>query len=322
MSTILEVIDLEKHFKVEKGQTLKAVDGVSFTIQRGETLGLVGESGCGKSTIGRTLLNVYKPDGGRVLFKDQDIHNLSYRKYRALTRDIQMIFQDPFSSLNPRKTIGSIIGEGLKIHKIYNNKRERLERVYELLEIVGLNKEHANRFPHEFSGGQRQRIGIARAISLNPEFIVCDEATSALDVSIQAQIINLLIDLQKKLGLTYLFITHDMNMVRYISNNIAVMYLGTLVEKSETEQLFENPKHPYTIGLLGAVPTADPRTEKDQKHEMIRGEAPSPLDVHEGCRFYSRCKFAKEICMKEVPPLNDTGNNHYVACHMVHANEW
>lgn len=320
--TILEVKNLKKYFNISKGQVLKAVDNISFSIDRGKTLGMVGESGCGKTTVGRTIVHLYSPDEGKVLFNGSNIHELSNKKYRQITKKIQMIFQDPYASLDPRKTVSAIVGEGIDIHKLCRNKTERMERIYEMLEMVGLNREHANRFPHEFSGGQRQRIGIARALAVGPEFLVCDEAISALDVSIQAQIINLLIDLQKRLNLTYLFIAHDLSMIRYISDDTIVMYLGTLVEKSETEELFENPLHPYTIGLLEAVPIADPDYEKSHKHDLLSGEVPSPINPVPGCRFSSRCKFAKEICRKETPVLKDAGGGHMVACHMVHSEEW
>jgi len=320
--TILEVKNLKKYFNISKGQVLKAVDNISFSIDRGKILGMVGESGCGKTTVGRTIVHLYNPDEGEVLFNGVNIHELNNKKYRQITKKIQMIFQDPYASLDPRKTVSAIVGEGIDIHKLCRSKTERMERIYEMLEMVGLNREHANRFPHEFSGGQRQRIGIARALAVGPEFLVCDEAISALDVSIQAQIINLLIDLQKRLNLTYLFIAHDLSMIRYISDDTIVMYLGTLVEKSETEELFENPLHPYTVGLLEAVPIADPDYEKNHKHDLLSGEVPSPINPAPGCRFSSRCKFAKEICRNETPVLKDAGGGHMVACHTVHREEW
>jgi oligopeptide transport system ATP-binding protein len=267
--TILEVKNLKKYFRISKSQVLKAVDNVSFSIERGKILGMVGESGCGKTTVGRTIMHLYRPDEGEVLFNGIDIHQLNNKKYRQITKKMQMIFQDPYASLDPRKTVGSIIGEGIDIHRLCRTRSERTDRIYEMLEMVGLNREHANRFPHEFSGGQRQRIGIARALAVGPEFLVCDEAISALDVSIQAQIVNLLIDLQKKFDLTYLFIAHDLSIIRYISDDTLVMYLGTLVEKAETEELFLNPLHPYTIGLLEAVPIADPEYEKNHKHDLL-----------------------------------------------------
>ncbi|WP_292591908.1 ABC transporter ATP-binding protein, partial [Mesotoga sp. UBA5825] len=288
---ILEVKNLKKYFQISKRQVLKAVDNVSFSIDRGKILGMVGESGCGKTTVGRTIVHLYKPDEGKVLFNGINVHELNNKKYRQVTKKMQMIFQDPYASLDPRKTVSAIVGEGIDIHKLCRTKTERMERIYEMLEMVGLNREHANRFPHEFSGGQRQRIGIARALAVGPEFLVCDEAISALDVSIQAQIINLLIDLQKRLDLTYLFIAHDLSMIRYISDDTVVMYLGSLVEKAQTEELFENPLHPYTLGLLEAVPIADPDYEKSHKHDLLSGEVPSPINPAPGCRFSSRCKF-------------------------------
>lgn len=319
---LLEVINLKKYFYVSKRQTLKAVDDISFTIDKGKTLGLVGESGCGKTTVGRTILRFYDIDGGKVLFKGKNIHKLSRKLYRSITKEMQMIFQDPYSSLNPRKIVGDIVGEGLDIHGLYNTKKERKEKIYELLNKVGLNKEHVNRFPHEFSGGQRQRIGIARALSVNPRFIVCDEAISALDVSIQGQIINLLIDLQEELNLTYLFISHDLSMVRYISEEIAVMYLGNIVEKASTEEIFKKPLHPYTVGLISAIPTPDPHYEKARVHNVITGEVPSPINPLPGCRFYSRCKYSKPICKETMPPLKDVGNNHLVSCFMIQSANW
>ena len=320
--TILEVKNLKKYFYISKSQVLKAVDNVNFSIERGKILGMVGESGCGKTTVGRTIMHLYRPDEGEVLFNGIDVHQLNNKKYRQITKKMQMIFQDPYASLDPRKTVGSIIGEGIDIHRLCRTRSERMERIYQMLEMVGLNREHANRFPHEFSGGQRQRIGIARALAVGPEFLVCDEAISALDVSIQAQIINLLIDLQKKLDLTYLFIAHDLSIIRYISDDTIVMYLGTLVEKAETEELFLNPLPPYTIGLLEAVPIADPEYEKSHKHDLLSGEVPSPINPAPGCRFASRCKFAKEICKRERPFLIYAGNGHMVACHMVHSDSW
>jgi len=320
--TILEVKNLKKYFRISKSQVLKAVDNISFSIERGKILGMVGESGCGKTTVGRTIMHLYRPDEGEVLFNGIDIHQLNNKKYRQITKKMQMIFQDPYASLDPRKTVGSIIGEGIDIHRLCRTRPERTDRIYEMLEMVGLNREHANRFPHEFSGGQRQRIGIARALAVGPEFLVCDEAISALDVSIQAQIVNLLIDLQKKFDLTYLFIAHDLSIIRYISDDTLVMYLGTLVEKAETEELFLNPLHPYTIGLLEAVPIADPEYEKNHKHDLLSGEVPSPINPAPGCRFASRCKFSKQICKRERPLLMYAGNGHMVACHMVLSDSW
>lgn len=313
---LLELVNLKKYFEVGKNQYLKAVDNVSFTIEKGKTLGMVGESGCGKTTLGRTIIRLYEPDGGKIIFDGTDIKKLTRKECKNFTKRIQMIFQDPYASLDPRKTVGAIVGEGIDIHKLYKTREERTLRIYELLEMVGLNREHASRFPHEFSGGQRQRVGIARALSVNPEFIVCDEAISALDVSIQAQIINLLIDLQEKLGLTYLFIAHDLNMVRHISDDTAVMYLGTMVEKAKTESLFDNPLHPYTQGLLDSVPEPDPECEKGKKHIILSGEVPSPINPKDGCRFVTRCKYAKSICSSENPILKEVRENHFVSCHL------
>jgi oligopeptide transport system ATP-binding protein len=275
----------------------------------------VGESGCGKTTIGRTIIKIYDADGGDVIFNGKNIINLNHREKFQLTKDMQMIFQDPYASLDPRKTVGAIIGEGLDIHMMYSTKQQREERIQELLKMVGLQKEHINRFPHEFSGGQRQRVGIARALSVEPSFIICDEAISALDVSIQAQIINLLMELQKKLNLTYLFIAHDLNMVRHISDDTAVMYVGSLVEKAETEELFTSPLHPYTRGLLAAAPEADPLYEKQREGNTLEGEVPSPINPKPGCRFCSRCSVAMDICTKEQPKLVEVKKGHFLACH-------
>lgn len=316
--TLLEVNNLKKYFNVSKGKYLKAVDDVSFKIERGKTLGLVGESGCGKTTVGRTIIRLYEADDGEIIFDGRKIQSLNKKEYQSFTKQIQMIFQDPYSSLNPRKTVSAIVGEGLDIHKLYKTQSQRDERIKELLEMVGLNSEQANRFPHEFSGGQRQRVGIARALSVNPEFIVCDEAISALDVSIQAQIINLLMELQEKLNLTYLFIAHDLSMVRYISDDVAVMYLGKIVEKAPSDELFSMPLHPYTQGLIDAVPVPDPEIEKNKLHTTLKGEVPSPINPPEGCRFLKRCRYKKDICSQVTPSLEDMGANHFVACHLKH----
>lgn len=314
---LLEVKGLKKYFKVGRNQILHAVDDVSFNIEQGKTLGLVGESGCGKTTVGRTIIRLYDADGGQVLFNGRDVHQLNRKEYKEFTRSMQMIFQDPYASLDPRKTVGAIVGEGLKIHKLCETRQEYTERIYELLETVGLSREHASRFPHEFSGGQRQRVGIARALAVNPKFIVCDEAISALDVSIQAQVINLLVELQEKLKLTYLFIAHDLNMVRHISDDTAVMYLGKVVEKAETSELFETPKHPYTIGLLAAAPEADPDFEQSRAKTLMSGEVASPINPEPICRFAGRCPYARPKCKQNEPQLMDVGNNHYVACYKV-----
>lgn len=312
--TLLEVEGLKKYFQVGKGQTLKAVDDISFQIKKGQTLGLVGESGCGKTTVGRTLLRIYEPDAGKILFDGKDISRVSKKEAKELTRRMQMVFQDPYASLNPFFTVGEIVEEGMKIHKMYHSEAERMERVYELLEMVGLNKDHANRFPHEFSGGQRQRVGIARALALNPEFIVCDEPISALDVSIQAQVVNMLMKFQEEMDLTYLFIAHDLSMVRHIADQTAVMYLGTMVEYGSTRDVYEHPVHPYTRGLLSAVPVADPDYEKAHNRIPMDGEVPSPINPKPGCRFCARCRKATAQCHEETPKLRDVGGGHMAAC--------
>ena len=312
--TLLEVEGLKKYFQVGKGQTLKAVDDISFQIKKGQTLGLVGESGCGKTTVGRTLLRIYEPDAGKILFDGKDISRVSKKEAKELTRRMQMVFQDPYASLNPFFTVGEIVEEGMKIHKMYHSETERMERVYELLEMVGLNIDHANRFPHEFSGGQRQRVGIARALALNPEFIVCDEPISALDVSIQAQVVNMLMKFQEEMDLTYLFIAHDLSMVRHIADQTAVMYLGTMVEYGSTRDVYEHPVHPYTRGLLSAVPVADPDYEKAHNRIPMDGEVPSPINPKPGCRFCARCRKATAQCHEETPKLRDVGGGHMAAC--------
>ncbi|APH21831.1 TPA: ABC transporter ATP-binding protein [Clostridium botulinum] len=312
---LIEVRNLKKYFKVGKDAILKAVDGVSFDIRKGETLGLVGESGCGKTTCGRTILGLYEATEGEVRFEGINIHDFNKKEKREFTKEAQIIFQDPYASLNPRMTVADIIGEGIDIHEIYTGG-ERLNKIYELLSLVGLNKEHASRFPHEFSGGQRQRIGIARALAIEPKFIVCDEPISALDVSIQAQVVNLLIDLQNKLGLTYLFIAHDLSMVRHISDRVGVMYLGNVVELSNSKELYEKPLHPYTKALLSAIPVPDPKLGRDRERIMLHGEVPSPINPKPGCKFAARCKYAKEICKKEKPKLKEIEKNHFVACHL------
>ena len=314
---ILQVSNLEKQFRVGQGKILRAVDNVSFTIRRGKTLGLVGESGCGKTTVGRTLLRIYEPDGGSIVFDGQDISKVTRAQAKALTRKMQMIFQDPYASLNPFFTVGEIVAEGLELHKLCANAKERRERVYELLNMVGLSKEHANRFPHEFSGGQRQRVGIARALALNPEFIVCDEPISALDVSIQAQVVNMLMKFQRELGLTYLFIAHDLSMVRHIADETAVMYLGTMVEYGPTGEVDGHPAHPYTKGLLSAVPVADPDYEKTHRRIPMEGEVPSPINPKPGCRFCGRCPWADGQCRTQTPALKDLGGGHFAACHQL-----
>ena len=314
-NVLIEVKNLKKYFKVGKNAILKAVDDVSFQIRKGETLGLVGESGCGKTTCGRTVLGLYGATAGEVLFEGTDIHSLKGNQKRAFTKNAQIIFQDPYASLNPRMTVGEIIAEGMDIHGLYIGEK-RQQRIYELLELVGLNKEHASRFPHEFSGGQRQRIGIARALAVEPKFIVCDEPISALDVSIQAQVVNLLIKLQNELGLTYLFIAHDLSMVKHISDRVGVMYLGTMVELASSKELYANPKHPYTQALLSAIPIPDPEIEKTRHRIMLEGEVPSPINPKPGCRFAARCKYAKQICSEVSPLLKEVEKDHFVACHL------
>ncbi|HBT50084.1 MAG: ABC-type dipeptide/oligopeptide/nickel transport system, ATPase component [Caldanaerobacter subterraneus] len=311
---LLEVKNLKKYFYV-KGGVLKAVDDVSFAIKKGETLGLVGESGCGKSTTGRTIIGLYEPTAGEIIFDGEKVDHSSYEGRKKFARRVQMIFQDPYASLNPRMTVGDIIGEGIDIHGLYTGK-ERMERIYELLEMVGLNREHANRFPHEFSGGQRQRIGIARAMAIEPEFIIADEPISALDVSIQAQIVNLLMNLQEEKGLTYLFIAHDLSMVRHISDNVAVMYLGTIVEMTSSAELYANPLHPYTQALLSAVPIPDPKVQKKRERIILEGDVPSPINPPSGCKFRTRCKYAMDICKEQAPPLKEVASGHFVACHL------
>lgn len=313
---VMEVKNLKKYFHVGKNAVLKAVDDVSFVIREGETLGMVGESGCGKTTCGRTCIGMYDRTEGQVLYKGKDVHKLKGKEKRAFTKDVQIIFQDPYASLNPRMTVSDIIAEGIDVHGLAANEKERNEKIYNLLELVGLNKEHASRFVHEFSGGQRQRIGIARALAVEPKFIMCDEPISALDVSIQAQIVNLLVKLQKEMGLTYLFIAHDLSMVKHISDRIAVMYLGTMVELTTSEELYDKPLHPYTQALLSAIPIPDPEVERTRKRIMLEGDVPSPINPKPGCRFRTRCKHATEKCGTEVPKLKEVGPNHFVACHL------
>lgn len=314
---MLEVKGLKKYFTIGKGKVLKAVDDVSFCIKKGETLGLVGESGCGKSTLGKTVMKFYEPTGGRLIFQGRDITKLSQKEYLGFTKEAQMIFQDPYASLDSRMTVGSIIAEGMDIHGINKDKKERQERIYELLKLVGLNREHANRFAHEFSGGQRQRIGIARALALNPGFIVCDEPISALDVSIQAQIINLLLKLQEEMKLTYLFIAHDLSVVKHISDRIAVMYLGAMMEISDSGEFYTNPLHPYTRALLSAIPVADPDRTKGRERILLEGDVPSPVNPKPGCKFAGRCPAAKKVCFEQAPELKEAEQGHFVACHQV-----
>ena len=315
---LLEVDNLVKHFSVGSGHAarVRAVDGVSFTIRRGETLGLVGESGCGKTTTGRCILQLERPTSGRILFEGVDLTTLEHNALRAVRRRVQVIFQDPYSSLNPRMTIGQIIAEPLQVHGIVREKAARASRVQELLLQVGLLPQHAQRYPHQLSGGQRQRVGIARALAMEPALIVCDEPVSALDVSIQAQIINLLEDLQSRLGLTYLFIAHDLSVVRHISDRVAVMYLGKIAEITDRQRLYEEPLHPYTRALLSAVPIPDPALEARRERTVLRGEVPSLLNPPPGCVFHPRCPIAVDRCSAEVPLLREIGPGHRAACHL------
>lgn len=313
---LIEVKNLKKYFEVGKNATLKAVDDVSFNIFKGETLGLVGESGCGKTTCGRTVMGLYGATGGEILFDGDDISKYDKKQKKEFTRRAQIIFQDPYASLNPRMTVGDIIGEGIDIHNLHKGD-ERQARIYELLQLVGLNKEHASRFPHEFSGGQRQRIGIARALAIEPDFIVCDEPISALDVSIQAQVVNLLIKLQNELGLTYLFIAHDLSMVKHISDRVGVMYLGTMVELASSKDLYDKPLHPYTQALLSAIPIPDPDVTKKKARIPLEGEVPSPINPKPGCRFAPRCRYAKPICTEKNPEFREIEPNHFAACHIL-----
>ena len=312
---LVEVNDLKMYFPIRTGlfskTPLKAVDGVSFAIKPGETLGLVGESGCGKTTVGRALIRLYTPTDGDLFFDGRRIDNQTIGSMR---KDMQMVFQDPYSSLNPRMTVEDIIGEPLDVHRLYANAKERREKVLHLMELVGLNAEHATRYVHEFSGGQRQRIGIARALATHPKFIICDEAVSALDVSIQAQVINMFEELQEKLGVAYLFIAHDLLVVHHISDRIAVMYLGRMVETADADELNNNPMHPYTQSLLSAVPYPDPQIAKSRQRIILEGDVPSPLHMPSGCAFRTRCKYATEQCAQEGPKLTDRGNGHLVAC--------
>ncbi|MGO5114729.1 ABC transporter ATP-binding protein [Candidatus Avoscillospira sp. LCP25S3_F1] len=314
---LLEVKDLKQHFNINMGlfksKPLKAVDGVSFSIRKGETLGLVGESGCGKTTVGRTILHLYKPTAGEVWYNGKRI--TTKEDINEFRKKATMVFQDPYSSLNPRMTVSDIIGEPLDVHKLYSSKEERRERILELMGHVGLNSEHASRYAHEFSGGQRQRIGIARALAVNPDFIVCDEPVSALDVSIQAQVINMFDELQEKLGLTYLFIAHDLLVVRHISDRIAVMYLGKMVELADAEEIYNHPLHPYSKSLLSAVPVPDPKIARANQRIMLTGDIPSPLNAPSGCPFRTRCPRATKLCAEAMPEFREVSSGHFVACH-------
>lgn len=314
---LIEVKNLKQYFNINMGlfksRPLKAVDDVSFTINKGETLGLVGESGCGKTTVGRTLLHLYKPTAGEVWYDGKQIKTAE--DIREFRKNATMVFQDPYSSLNPRMTVSDIIGEPLDVHKMYKDKKEREERILELMSHVGLNSEHASRYAHEFSGGQRQRIGIARALAVDPKFIVCDEPVSALDVSIQAQVINMFDELQEKLGLTYLFIAHDLLVVRHISDRIAVMYLGRMVELADADEIYNHPLHPYSKSLLSAVPIPDPKIARENKRIVLSGDIPSPLNAPSGCPFRTRCQYATEKCAECMPEFKEVSKGHFVACH-------
>jgi oligopeptide transport system ATP-binding protein len=318
MSRLVEVKNIKQYFRT--GGSLihpvfvKAVDDVSFYIDKGETLGLVGESGCGKTTTGRTILRLYEPTGGRIFYNGEDITKVDMMPYR---RKMQIVFQDPYASLDPRMTVGDIVGEAIDIHKLASGKHERKERIYSMLERVGLNSEHANRYPHEFSGGQRQRIGIARALAVDPEFVVCDEPISALDVSIQAQVINMFEKLQEELGLTYLFIAHDLNVVKHISSRIGVMYLGKLVELAESHELTFNSLHPYTKSLISAIPIPDPAESRKKKRIILEGDVPSPLNPPSGCRFRTRCRYATGLCAEQEPEFREVSQRHFTACHHI-----
>jgi oligopeptide transport system ATP-binding protein len=320
---LLRVEHLVKYFPITKGIIFQhhvgdvhAVDDVSFDVKKGETLGLVGESGCGKSTTGRTILQLYKPTSGHVYFQDKDLSVMRAEELRKMRRKMQMIFQDPYASLNPRMTVGEIIGEPIIVHRTANGK-EMQERVAHLLEVVGLSPAFIKRYPHEFSGGQRQRIGVARALALDPELIICDEPISALDVSVQAQVVNLLEDLQRELHLTYLFIAHDLSMVKHISNRVAVMYLGVIVELTSRDELYRNPLHPYTQALLSAVPVPDPVVEEKRKRIILEGDVPSPVDPPSGCRFRTRCPLAESVCSETRPEFREINEGHFTACHLV-----
>lgn len=317
--TLIEVKHLKEYFDISTGmfrsKPLKAVDDVSFSITKGETLGLVGESGCGKTTVGRTLLHLYKPTGGEIWYDGKQVK--TKKDIKEFRKKATMVFQDPYSSLNPRMTVSDIIGEPLDVHKLTSNKKERMERILELMDYVGLNSEHAARYAHEFSGGQRQRIGIARSLAVNPDFIVCDEPVSALDVSIQAQVINMFDELQEKLGLTYLFIAHDLLVVRHISDRIAVMYLGRMVELADAEEIYNKPLHPYSQSLLSAVPVPDPKIARTNKRIVLTGDIPSPLNAPSGCPFRTRCRYACDKCAESMPEFKEVSTGHFVACHRV-----
>lgn len=320
---IIEVSNLKKYFPIKKGLLkknagyVKAVDDISFSIKKGQVLGIVGESGCGKSTLGRTMLKLLEPTEGQVNFNGQNIYNINKGDLKHLRMKMQIIFQDPYSSLNPRLPVYEIVGEAMLQHNIAKNKKEMREKAIEIIGKCGLSPEQANRYPHQFSGGQRQRICIARALAVNPEFIVCDEAVSALDVSIQSQIINLLKDLQDDFGLTYLFISHDLSVVKFISDDVAVMYLGQIVEKGHKKQIFDNPLHPYTEALLSAVPSFDPTVRQNKKRIILKGDIPSPANPPSGCRFHTRCQYASDVCKEKIPEYREIEDGHYAMCHKI-----
>ncbi|PIE97545.1 MAG: oligopeptide ABC transporter ATP-binding protein OppF [Treponema sp.] len=314
---LVEVRNLKKYFKLNFKESIYAVDDVSFSIEKGETVGIVGESGCGKTTLGRSILNLYKPTSGQVIFDGKDLSLASKKEAHAIKKRMQIILQDPYASFNPRMTISQIICEGMDAHKIFKTKHEKQEAVYFLLQTVGLAPEHANRFPHEFSGGQRQRIGIARALAVNPDFIVCDEPISSLDVSIQAQIINLLTRLQREFNMTYLFIAHDLSVVKYISNKVGVMYLGKIIEFADSNSLYKNPLHPYSQALISAIPSTDLDDPMMKRRIHLNGEISNAINPPTGCRFYKRCPMAKDICKSAYPELKETCKGHFVACHLI-----
>lgn len=315
-NVIMEVSHLKKYFCLDSKRTLKAVDDVSFKIYEGETLGIVGESGCGKTTCGRTCIGIYDRTDGEVLYRGEDVHKMDAAKKKEFTKKVQMIFQDPYSSLDPRMKVHDIVAEGMRIHKLVDSRAEEIEEVQNLLRSVGLNAEHASRYVHEFSGGQRQRIGIARALAVNPEFLLCDEPISALDVSVQAQVVNLLIKLQKERSLTSMFIAHDLSMVKHISDRVGVMYLGNMVELAPSGELYKNPLHPYTQALLSAIPIPDPKIARNKKQIRLEGEVPSPVNPPAGCHFCSRCPYATDRCKSETPVLKETAPGHFTACHL------
>lgn len=315
-NVIMEVNHLKKYFRLDSKRTLKAVDDVSFKIYEGETLGIVGESGCGKTTCGRTCIGMYERTDGEVLYRGEDVHKMNAAQKKEFTKKVQMIFQDPYSSLDPRMKVHDIIAEGMRIHKMTASRAEEVEEVQNLLRSVGLNAEHASRYVHEFSGGQRQRIGIARALAVNPEFLLCDEPISALDVSVQAQVVNLLIRLQKERSLTSMFIAHDLSMVKHISDRVGVMYLGNMVELVPSGELYKNPLHPYTQALLSAIPIPDPEIARNKKQIRLQGEVPSPVNPPAGCHFCSRCPYATDRCKSETPVLKETAPGHFTACHL------